>query len=114
MILKKDELNYDKKIVKMNERRQQEKTRDGGGGDADDGDDDEDDDDKKMIKGCNLNYNKGKKIDKTEGKSVRDGIKKKTNKNSSYFYFRLFEQIIIFVTVCANRCRRGSFVFDNG
>ena len=67
----------------------------------------------RMIK-CNLNYDKGRMIDIKEGINVRDGGRKKANKNPSYFYAQLFEQIIIFVTVRANRCRRGSFVFDNG
>ena len=62
---------------------------------------------------CNSDYNKRKIINKTAGKIVRACIKKETNKDSSYFYVRLFKRIIILVTVRANRCRRGSFVFDN-
>ena len=67
---------------------------------------------RKMI--FNLNYNKGKTINKTAGEIMRAWIKKKTNKESSYFYVWLFKRIIILVTVRANRRRRGSFVFDNG
>ena len=111
--IKKVELNYDEKIVKMNERRQQENEGkdddvndddDDDDGDNDDDDDDDEDDDKKMIKGC-LMMGYGKE---------RDGGRKKANKNSSHFYVQRSIRVIILATVRANRCRRGGFVFDNG